>query len=139
MGRSVSTHRHAVATVYLHPELEDNDWAWNDFCEDLRDNVLVPRYPSLRKCDRWQDREDHVILENQHVEVSVSGYCGLVAVCLAPIDPYDAFKVAFAGRMANNFEKHITKMFKSCALVKEGTFSNGESFYRRIAEDSGSK
>lgn len=136
MGRSVSTHRHAVATVFLHLEFEDDGaWEWDDFVEDLQDNVLQDRYPSLRKCDRWMDREDHVILENSQVEVSVSEYCGCVAICLAPkIGDYcnDAWNKAQAGRMADNFEKYVQKMFKSCAMAKMGTFSNGESFYQRL-------
>lgn len=43
MGRSVSTHRHAVATVYLNPEFEPGteDWAWDDFLEDLRDQKIA--------------------------------------------------------------------------------------------------
>jgi len=65
MGRSVSTHRHAVETVYLHPEFEEgDDWAWQDYLEDLQEGVLPTVFPSLTKCDRWQDREDHVIMEN---------------------------------------------------------------------------
>lgn len=133
MGRSVSTHRHAVATVFLHlDEINDRD-DWDMFVEDLQDNVLQPRYPSLCACDRWQDREDHIIMENSQVEVSVSEYCGCVAVCLAPINPDEPLHMAQAERMANNFEKHIQKMFKSCAMTKVGSFSNGESFYQKIA------
>lgn len=131
MGRSVSTHRHAVATVFLHPEIEEHD-GWGEFIFDLQDNVLAPRYPSMRRCDRWQDREDRVIMENCQVEVSVSEYCGCVAICLAPCDPDEPLHVAQAGRMADNFEKHIQKMFKSCAMTKMGTFSNGESVYQKI-------
>lgn len=136
MGRSVSTHRHAVATVFLHlDEINDRD-DWDMFVEDLQDNVLQPRYRSLRKCDRWQDREDHVILENDHFEISVSEYCGCVAVCLAPrlvgYDRIDRARWSLAERMADNFEKHVQKMFKSCAMAKVGTFSNGESVYQKI-------
>jgi len=131
MGRSVSTHRHAVATVYLHPEWEHED-SFADFVEDLQDNVLKPRYPSLRECNRWQDRENHVIMENSHVEVSVSEYCGCVAVCLAPRDAYDNFKAAFAERMAARFEKHIQRMFKSCAMRPIARFGNGEIAFQKI-------
>lgn len=138
MGRSVSTHRHAVATVFLHLEFEDQDdaqYEFESFIEDLQDNVLQPRYKSMSKCDRWQDREDHVIMENSQVEVSVSEYCGCVAICLAPkFGDYndDAWNEAQAHRMANNFQKHVQKMFKSCAMAKVGTFSNGESVYQKI-------
>lgn len=134
MGRSVSTHRHAVATVFLHLEIEEGteDFAWQDFMEDLKDNVLVPKYPSLESCNRWMDREDHVILQNQFCEVSVSEYCGCVAICLAPLDPDDAYKVAWCERVANSFERHVTKNFKSSAITKLGTMSNGEAVFRKV-------
>lgn len=128
MGRSVSTHRNAVATVYLHFE---GDLEWEDFLEDLKDNVLVPKYPSLEPCNRWMD-EDHVILQNQFCEVSVSEYCGCVAVCLAPFDPDDAYKVAWCERVAASFERHVEKNFKSCAMRRIGGFSNGESVYLKL-------
>lgn len=133
MGRSVSTHRHSLATVYLHPEFEEGDeFARDDFISDLRENVLQPKYPSLSECDRWADREDHIILENAHVEISVSEYCGLVAVCLAPLDPDNNFHVAIAYRMAKSFTATITKMFSSCALRSLGGMSNGEQVFQHI-------
>lgn len=138
MGRSVSTHRHAVATVYLHLQFEDEhdaSFEWESFIEDLQDNVLSPRYPSMRRCDRWMDRENHIIMENSQVEVSVSEYCGCVAICLAPkFGDYDndAWNEAQAHRMAAAFQKYLTKMFKSCAMTKVGTFSNGESVYEKL-------
>lgn len=134
MGRSVSTHRHAVATVYIHlDDAFDPDFGWSDFVEDLRDNVLKEKYPSLTDCDRWQDREDHVIMENCQIEISVSEYCGLVAVCLAPVDPDNAFFVAVAERLAKSFRDTVNGAFKSNALVKLGSFSNGESVFQKIS------
>jgi len=137
MGRSVSTHRHAVATVYLSPEFEDHDDAFRDFLDDLRSNVLPEVFPSLCECDRWMDREDHVIMENGRCEVSVSEYCGLVAICLAPLDPYNNLDTAWCERAANNFEKKINKMFGKSALHSVGRGSNGEQFFQ-VAGEPGS-
>lgn len=140
MGRSVSTHRHAVATVYLSPEFEDGDDegdAFRDFLDDLRDNVLPTVFPSLSECDRWQDREDHVIMENGRCEVSVSEYCGLVAICLAPLDPYNGLDKAWCERAANNFTRKINKMFGKQALHSVGRASNGEQFFQ-VAGEPGS-
>lgn len=135
MGRSVSTHRHSVSTVFLHPEFGTDDvyfdFDWREFVDDVK-AVLQHKYPSLCECDRWQDREDHVILENSQVEISVSEYCGLVAVCLAPRDPDNAFHVAIAERMAKGFEKTLHKVFPKSALKRIGGFSNGESVYERV-------
>lgn len=133
MGRSVSTHRDAVATVFLHIEdMQDRD-DWDMFVEDLQDNVLAPKYPSMRKCDRWSGREDHVIMENSQVEVSVSEYCGCIAICLAPTYPDDPMSAGQAANMAAAFERRLNKMFKSCAMTKMGTFSNGESVYQKLS------
>lgn len=132
MGRSVSTHQHSVATVYLHPEFEGgDDYAFQDFIDDLKDNVLCPKYPSLCACDRWSGREDHVVLENSQVEISISEYCGLVAVCLAPLDPGNAFQLAVAERMSKSFHKTLHRMFKSCALESIGRMSNGEQVFQQ--------
>lgn len=132
MGRSVSTHRHSVCTVYLHPEFEDgDDFAWTDFVDCLRE-VLQEKFPSLRNADRWLDREDHIILENSRVEVSVSEYCGLVSVCLAPIDDCNGFHVAVAERLAGSFQKCLHKAFGKLALRSIGRASNGEQFFQPV-------
>lgn len=136
MGRSVSTHRHAVETVYLHLEVEEAHTYqedWDDFITDLQDNVLKEKYPSLTDCDRWQDREDHVILENRQVEVSVSEYCGCVAICLAPLDPDNNFHVAIAERAAKGFTACLHKAFPSSALRSQGFMSNGGQVFTKVS------
>lgn len=135
MGRSVSTHRHAIETVYIHPEFEEGteEWAWNDFIEDLQENVLPTIFPSLTKCDRWIDREDHIIMENGRCEISVSEYCGLVAVCLAPLDPDSALDVAWCERASHNFKIKLNKMFGKSALTPIGRASNGEQFFTQVS------
>lgn len=133
MSRSVSQHKNAVATVFLHIELDedDNHYQFQEFIENVHD-VLKEKYPSLTDCDRWSGREDHLVLENAHVEVSVSEYCGLVAICLAPLDPDNAFHRAVAGRMAKSFDKLLTRTFKGSALKSIGHASNGEQFFTKV-------
>lgn len=135
MGRSVSQHKNAVETVFIHLELdeEDNHEQFQDFVSNVRE-VLTEKYPSLTKADRWSGREDHIILENSQVEISVSEYCGLVAVCLAPLNSYDneAFNQAVAGRMAKSFDKYLTKAFKPSVLKSLGHASNGEQFFTKV-------
>ena len=131
MGRSVSTHRHAVATVFLHPGCEE-DWQFDDFLECVQEN-LEDKYPSLRRCDRWAGREDHVVLENNRAEVSVSEYCGLVAVCLAPRDPDDPLDQGWTWQCKTGFKKHLEKAFSPCALRSVGRFSNGEQVFTKVS------
>ena len=114
MGRSVSTHPRAIETVYLSPDRfqDDGDFTFYDFLDDLRDNVLSEVSPSLSPCDRWEGNENHVIMENGHCEVSVSEYCGIIAVCLAPRTAENGFSVAWTGRLANKFSRMVQEMFR---------------------------
>lgn len=133
MGRSVSTHRHAVETIYLHGVVSESDeseesYRWDVFIEDIQ-IILSERYPSFSQCDRWQDREDHVILENRRAEVSVSEYCGLVAVCLAPLDPSHPLDQGWCERTSKSFRDTLHKAYPSAALQKLGSFSNGEAVF----------
>lgn len=135
MGRSVSTHRYAIETIFLHPEFsddEDQSFEWECYLDDIRDNVLPEIFPSLTKCNRWQDREDHIIAENGRCEISISEYCGCVAVCLAPLDPDSAFDCAWCERSAKKFRNTFHKIFKGSAMTRMGTFSNGESVYQKL-------
>jgi len=142
MGRSVSTASGAVETCFL------------DFSEDLCDEVCGPenwdcivesiqgvlteRFPSLSECDRWVDREDRAILENDHASVVVSEYCGTVALCLVPKeddgygDPTSNLHQHWCGQIGPAFRRTVAKAFPESAMVRIGTFSNGESVYRRI-------
>ena len=59
---------------------------WESDIENLT-HALRAAFPSLTPCNRGLGggrSEDHAILENRHAAVSVSEYCGLVAVCLVP-------------------------------------------------------
>ena len=138
MSRSVSTHINAVATVYLHPEFEDDvdrEYEWECFIEDLQ-NVITgvsgvkgSSYPSMSPCNRWSGREDHVILENGRAEVSVSEYCGLVSVCLAPRNVDDPLDEGWCGGVASNFKKLLHTAYPNSAMVSMGHFSNGEQVF----------
>lgn len=135
MGRSVSKHRNSIQTFFMHFECEDesdSQYEWECFMGDLKDNVLPCIFPSLTPCDRWQDREDHVIAENGRCEISVSEYCGCVAICLAPLDPDSTFDVAWCENVAANFQRKLTKFYPKSAMVKQGTMSNGESVYQKV-------
>jgi len=134
MSRSVSTHSDAVSIVYLNPEQGEDDWPC--FIDDLK-QILVARFPSLSPADRWAGNEDHVILDNCHAEVSVSEYCGLVAVCLAPrLGRYDYPSVGqlaehWTNQVSAKFSETLEKAYASSALKSMGHASNGEQFFTR--------
>lgn len=149
MGRSVSTHLYAVKSVFLSltfgeqpeegHEAEGADYCdFDDFLLDLRQvldgSAGAPGgkgFPTLRECDRWQGREDHVILENERGEVSVSEYCGIVSVCLAPRNSDNPLDQHWCWQAAENFEKLLHGAFSKSALVSHGPMSNGVGVYSR--------
>jgi hypothetical protein len=137
MGRSVSYHRYAVCKVYLQDPAglhadDVDDWLaqeyWRDFIADLQ-SLIKSRYPSMSECDRWADREEHIILENSRGEVSVSEYCGLVCICLAPRDPDNPLDQGWCDRSATAFERFLENHYRHCALLSRGHASNGEQFF----------
>lgn len=132
MGRSVSTHRHAEATFYTHFDCEDeydSQYEWDNFVECIQD-MLKEKYKSFDECDRWMHREEHIILESQVAEVSISEYCGLVAICLAPRDPDNALHLGWCGQVSKGFHDVLGKHFNG--LRKVGSFSNGEELFERV-------
>jgi hypothetical protein len=130
MSRSVSTHLYAIQTVFLHlEEDQDQDFEWEDFIEDVKTQI-TEKFPKFQSCDRWKNREDHIIIESGVAEVSVSAYNGIVAVCLAPLDPGNGLHVTWCRNA--KFSEHLNAALKYCALSSMGTFSNGEQAFRPI-------
>lgn len=94
---------------------------------DYTRDYLLELWPSLESADRWPYNEVHVIAENRLVEVSISEYGGLVALCIAPrTDLYED-----TSGLAKGWIKAISGRFLSAfgSYAKLGTFSNGESAY----------
>lgn len=136
MGRSVSTPSGTVYTSYaaLDDECDSDDFAWHaeDFQREMR-----RAFPSLTECDEWVGREDHALLENTFAHFGVSEYCGLVAmwVCEKDLDWRDEHMVGLRDRWLSQVQQKFRKVAQSCfgrALVKTGTFSNGEGFFAPI-------
>ena len=136
MGRSVSTPTGAVAIAYrdvTYMTDEDSQWEWDMFQEDVIQQ-LQSAFPSLDEADSWIGREDHVVLENGHCQVTISEYCGLVAIALVPIEAeyaseagYDNLHSHWCGQISDKFTELLSE------LNKIGTFSNGEAVFERIA------
>lgn len=155
MGRSVATHPEALVTVFASdwegdyddyvryydddPEdrLSEDDWYeyiagdnWTNSLEWFVSSVMS-RWPSFVSDEREAYREVHVVLSNELVEISVSEYCGLTALCIAPLSTaIDAGRVGLAAQFAQQMEERFTEMFGDVRLI--GTASNGESFYERM-------
>ena len=136
MGRSVSVPSGAVETAYLDVTwLEESD-DWEDFIYFLQ-QVIRDKYPSFIECKKWLDREDQVVLENQHAYVVVCGYGNVASISLVAKE-HDADDAAFylakrwAEQVGASFLKTIHKAYPSHSLGRLGTFSNGESVYQKV-------
>lgn len=128
MGRSVSMP--SGCTEVCFQTLSDDD-AFGDDWEDFLDDITtrcIETWPSMYVADEWVGREDHAIVQNAHVWIGVSEYCGLVAIWLKVKDEENGLSVQWAKRIAPKF----AKMFGQLRQI--GHMSNGEAVYRKIEQ-----
>lgn len=135
MGRSVSTPSGAVAVFYTEDDWIDES-EYRDFLDDLLldlRRILTAAYPSLDEASGWLGRENYIILENRHAEVTVSEYCGLVAVALVPKsdhrNDHPEIAEAWCHQVAAGFKRTLGRAYPG--LKRVATASNGESAYQR--------
>ncbi len=133
MGRGVSTPTDAIATVFLHREFEEQ-YEWDEFLDDLR-SIVREKYPSFQDYDRWIGREDHAILENGHACITVSSYCGVVAICLVPAEypqtDTPELARAWCEQVEASWEAYVESRYHDETMTPIGTASNGETFYQK--------
>ena len=103
---------------------------WDFIVEDFREQVLS-HYPSAWSTDGWIAREDRVIAMNDYARFGLSEYCGCIAYWVVLRDDIDAAREGLAHRWFERIEAKFVQRFAT--LVRIGTFSNGESIYRRVA------
>lgn len=102
---------------------------WSSDLECTAD-YMKELWPSLWDTESWPSNEVRVFLENNLVEISVSEYGGLTALCIAVKESaYDEGKQG----LARSWIKKVAPKFLSTfgRVEKMGTFSNGESVYKK--------
>lgn len=112
------------------------DYDADDFSNDLEavTEYMMELWPSLYPVERWIGNEVHIVLENGLVEVSVSEYMGLVALCIAPRSDFDyEDHLGLAKRWISQVSERFLRTFGEYA--KLGTFSNGETVYEKKTGD----
>ena len=157
MGRSVLTPTHSELDVFLNfeypivrddeeePVLDRNgyeqiddlslEFEWDYFVDSITE-TLKKKYPSLVEIEnQWIGNECRVILGNHLVNVTISEYCGVVAVSIVPVDDlhyYDEQGLAtgWIKRVSNGFTKLLETNFN--AIRKIGTYANGNSVYQKV-------
>ena len=130
MSRSVDYLTGAEAVAYIDAgELED-ELDWDMFKEDI-EQQLISMFPSLDTCDRWDGRETHIFLENDHAEIGISEYCGLVSVSVRAKDDNEGYGYDRTGLAQKWVERVKDKFLTIGTLNRVGTFSNGEAVFER--------
>lgn len=128
MARSVS-YPSDTHTVCFRDGTDDSfsEFDWDYFVDWVRATCQV-YWPSMCEVDQWAGREDRILVQNNHAQIGVSEYCGLVAVWLRPRPDNDNQQLAtnWCDQIQKKFQKH----FDELRLV--GRFSNGEAVYERI-------
>lgn len=155
MGRSVSYLSNADAVYYFDVSNmgyansfneETGDWDgpveydefqsredWELMIDNLQ-STLRHRYPSIREADRWEDREDHIIAENDLVEIAVAEYSGLASVSLRLKDDESIAGLAggWLARTIDRVHRVIAEAVRYPELSRMGTFSNGTGVFNRV-------
>ena len=132
MARSVSIPSGAAIVAYADASELEPDFGWDEAICSLK-WAAKKRFPSLAPCDRWLGREDHAILENDQVFLTVSEYSGLVAVCVVP-------KVTAGITWARKVKQidNLAECFGP-VLISRGRFSNGEQVFIRADSSNGTR
>ena len=125
MGRGVSCPSNYHHRVFFEHDEEAEEWYF--LLEDIKE-FFKSFYDSLYDSDKWIGREDHVILENSHCQIGISGYCGLCClwVVIKETDFQDLSNTWVDKYLCPFMTKHYAK------LKREGTMSNGVSIYSKV-------
>jgi len=138
MGRSVSYANGSVIKEYVDTSYIDDEFMYAEFKDELK-RTLMSRYKSLSPCEsnKWLGDEDLALLENDHVYIGISEYCGLTCVWVTPKSEFDYWAEETEGLALNwiaqiekGFNKLISENFS--ALKRVGGFSDGTSVYERV-------
>lgn len=136
MARSVSVPCGAAHVEYATFESDDDDGDSFDYALSDFKAALRKAFPSVTSCDEWLGRgnsEDHAVMSNGFAYFGVSEYCGLVAMWVVPIDDDYATSTGLRDKWVDSIGPKFAKIAGECfgqALIKQGTFSNGEAIFQ---------
>ncbi|KKN53862.1 hypothetical protein LCGC14_0598210 [marine sediment metagenome] len=135
MGRSVETIGDNI--VYFDFSYDDIDFATENW-QDLQNNIIcaiTARYKSFvntpNQWARWPYRENCILLENDHIQISISEYCGCGAVSVFVRG--DTEYPELAEHWLNQVWTTLSKLIGKYVIVinRIGTFSNGCAIFNR--------
>lgn len=149
MGRSVS-YLSDSKVIYFHADWlngydeqgeyneDEAQINWENFFSNLKTKLKV-KFKSLYSCNEYES-ENHIFLENNLCEIAISEHCGLYSLSIRAKDNlgYSSYEKDTHGLAQNFVSKimpNVKNVLKNCGvdlLVKQGTFSNGESVYQKV-------
>jgi hypothetical protein len=147
MGRSVDYLNHALYVVYIDIDCPDqvqdedelidtDDFHWHCFVYDVIEYLPagIKSLDDIRKKHRWDGNETRIIFENKHCEIGLSEYCGIASISIRDKDNSDhpGLAIAWVHKVWPRIIRNLHEAFGENVLVKQGTFSNGESVYARM-------
>ena len=137
IGRGVETISDAWILYFDCSGFDEDGYDWDDLIQNTIGTLLY-KYRSLTKCkNKWVPypyRENKILLENDHVQISISEYCGCGAVSIFNRDKFDTIEhYHLAEHWLNQNAENILKVVEQYVtpLRKLGTFSNGCSVFKK--------
>lgn len=137
MGRSVSYLSHAEHKIFFQYESEYEE-DWRDLIYTIKESIneVAPSLTSPSR-DRWDGGDTQIILANDHAEIGISEYCGLVSLSIRvnETDQYYTGPNSLSLRWIRQmWQPMIITMMKNGMTFynKNGSFSNGEGAYGKI-------
>ena len=139
MGRSVETIGNNV--IYFdfsydvendYPDLAEEDW--NDLCDNI-EYAVKDKYPSMltlqRKWVPYPYQENRILLENDHIQISISEYCGCgaVSIFVRPDAEYPELAGHWLCQVWDGLSQRIGEYISVISRI--GTMSNGVSVFRK--------
>lgn len=117
----------------------DDDWSWEFEClESNILSVLEDKYPSLSRPSKpyWDGNETKILLVNEHCEIGISEYCGLVSISIRvnenDYNIHPGISETWVEKVWPNMVKLMGENTGHTQLRKLGSFSNGEGVYEKV-------
>ena len=148
MGRSVNYLSNASIVIYFQSDAlsgvdEDGNYDdiiaqinWDDFYSNLKLDIKS-KLKSYVDCEKWDNNEVSIFLENELCEIAISEYCGLYSLSVRVIeqDYYaDDNRANFGENHAKQIEKSLVKILNNLGcnvLNRLGTMSNGVGVFEK--------
>lgn len=115
MPAGMPSHPNAIHVVILDSSgwTPDEDYGlegWQETVAWITD-AIKERWKSFYDADEWDGDSNHILLENDHAQISVAEDCGWTTMSLVPRGGCPELAEHWCHQIADNFQKLLDKMF----------------------------